>query len=159
MPFTTTVTGPVVAAEGTAATTEVAVQLSAVGVTAAPLNNTCLESRLVPKFVPVMVIGVPTAPEFCERLVMLGVASTVNGALLLAAPLTVTVIPPLTAPFGTGTTISLLFQLVGVAAKLLKVTVLAPCVVPKAEPLMVTLAPAKAEAGLTQAIAGPVAVL
>src|SRR5260370_14068132 len=154
MPLTTTVTGPTVAVAGTVATTEVDVQLPAVGVTVTPLNFTILESRLVPKFVPVMVIGVPTAPELCERLVTLGVASTLNSTPLLAAPLTVATMLPLVAPLGTGTTISLLFQLVGVAVTPLNVTVLLPCGLPKPTPLIVTLVPAKAEAGLIHAIEG-----
>src|SRR5260370_3012567 len=64
-------------------------------------------TTLFRSFVPVMVIAVPTAPELCERLVTLGVASTLNSTPLLAAPLTVTTMLPLGAPLGTATTISL----------------------------------------------------
>ena len=47
---------------------------------------------------------------------MLGVASTVNATPLLATPDTVTTTFPVVAPAGTGATMLLALQLVGVAA-------------------------------------------
>jgi hypothetical protein len=57
------------------------VELQLVGVPAVPLNVTALVSCAAPKFVPVIVTEVPTAPEFGVRLVMPGV--TVKLRLLL----------------------------------------------------------------------------
>src|SRR2546426_10841889 len=93
-PVTTTL--PVVAPAGTGATIEVALQL--VGVAAVPLNVTVLVPWFEPKFVPVTVTDVPTAPELGARLLMLGVASTVKLTPLLGFPLAVTTTFPLVAP-------------------------------------------------------------
>ena len=71
-----------------------------------------------------MVTESATAPEVRERLVIFG--PTVKVAPLLAAPPTVTMTGPVDAPEGTGATILLAFQLVGVEAVPLKVTVLDP---------------------------------
>ena len=60
-PFTVTTTFPVVAPPGTATVMLVALQL--VGVPAVPLNFTVLVPWVAPKFVPVMMIEVPTGPE------------------------------------------------------------------------------------------------
>jgi hypothetical protein len=57
---------------------------------------------------------------------------------LLATPPTVTTTFPVVAPLGTGTTILVAVQLVGVAAVLLNVTVLLPWAAPKPVPVMVT---------------------
>jgi len=73
-----------------------------------------------------MVTDCPTAPDVGERLVMLGVSSTVNVDPALATPLTVTTTLPVAAPFGTGTTMLVALQLVGVAVVPLKVTALVP---------------------------------
>jgi hypothetical protein len=75
---------------------------------------------------PSIVTDVPTAAELGERLLMLGVSSTVKGFPMLATPLTVTTTLPVVAPAGTGTAMLLALQLVGVAAVPLKVTVLLP---------------------------------
>ena len=73
---------PVVAPFGTGATIEVALQL--VGVAVVPLNVTVLVPWVEPKFVPVIVTDVPTAPEVGDKLVMLGAgAVTVNNTPLL----------------------------------------------------------------------------
>jgi len=72
----------------------------------------------------VIVIKVPTGPEFGERLVMLG--GIVNGTPLLAKPEAVTTTLPVVAPVGTDTTMLVLPQLVGVANVPLNATVLAP---------------------------------
>ena len=71
---------------------------------------------VAPKFVPVIVTDVPTAADVGDRVVMLGVASTVNATPLLATPDTVTTTFPVVAPAGTGATMLLALQLVGVAA-------------------------------------------
>jgi hypothetical protein len=48
-----------------------------VGVATIPLNLTVLVPCVVPKFVPVIVTEVPTAPEFGLRLVMAGAITPV----------------------------------------------------------------------------------
>ena len=68
--------------------------------------------------------GGATGPLDGERLVSVGVGETVNGSVLLARPPTVTTTLPVVAPEGTGTTMLLADQVVGVAAVPLKVTVL-----------------------------------
>jgi hypothetical protein len=62
IPFTVTTTFPVVAPVGTGTVMLVALQLE--GDPVVPLNVTVLVPWLVPKFVPVIVMEVPTAPEF-----------------------------------------------------------------------------------------------
>src|SRR5256885_7584791 len=54
---------------------------------------------------------------------------------------------PVVAPEGTGTTILVAPQLVGVAAVPLKLTVLVPCVAPKFAPLIVTDVPTGPDVG------------
>jgi len=135
-PATVTTTFPVVAPVGTGATMLVALQL--VGVPAIPLNVTVLDPCVVPKFAPVTVTEVPTTPDVGLRLVMLGVAATVNVTPLLATLDTVTTTFPVVAPLGTGTTMVVALQLVGVPAVPLNLTVLVPCVAPKFVPVTVT---------------------
>jgi hypothetical protein len=67
-----TTTFPVVVPVGTVTTIEVASH--SVGVAAVPLNATVLSACVEPKFVPVMVTDAPTAPEFGDKFVTLGVA-------------------------------------------------------------------------------------
>lgn len=81
-------------------------------------------------------------------------AVTVKGTPLLAWPATVTTTLPVVAPEGTGTMRLKLLQLVGVAGTPLKVTVLAPCVPPKVEPVIVTDAPTGPDVRLRLVIAG-----
>jgi hypothetical protein len=69
-PPTVTTTLPVVAPVGTGTAMLVALQL--VGVATVPLKVTVLVSWVAPKLVPVIVTGVPTAPDMTLRLVMLG---------------------------------------------------------------------------------------
>ena len=76
-PDTVTTTLPVVAPPGTVTAMLVGLQLVAVPAET-PLNLTVLDPCVVPKFVPVMVIDVPTVPEVWLRVVMLGGASTVR---------------------------------------------------------------------------------
>jgi len=115
-----------------------------------------------PKFAPAIVTEVPTGPEAGLRLVMLGAEAeaevTVNAIPLLAAPPTVTTTFPVVAPAGTATTMLVAFQLVGVAAVPLKLTVLLPCDVPKFVPVIVTEVPATADAGFRLVIFGTKAV-
>jgi hypothetical protein len=124
-PRTVTTTGPVVAPFGTSATMLVEPQL--VGAVVIPLNVTMLVPLVAPKFVPVIVTEVPMEPDVGDRPVMLGAGVvTVKLTPLLAAPETVTTTFPVVAPFGTGTMIWVILQLVGVASVPLNVTVLAP---------------------------------
>src|SRR6267142_5226719 len=135
-PPTVTTTLPVVAPLGTGATMLDADQL--VGVAVVPLNLTVLAPCVAPKFVPVIVTDVATGPLVGERLVSVGATVTVKVTPLLARPPTVTTTLPVVAPAGTGATMLVAFQLVGVAVVPLKVTVLALCVAPKFVPVIVT---------------------
>jgi hypothetical protein len=146
MPLTVTTTFPVVAAVGTVATIDVAVQL-VIAVAVAPLNATVLVPWVDPKFVPVIVTDTPVPPDRGDRLVMLGIGSTVKLAPLLATPPTVTMTFPVVAATGTGTTMLASFQLVGVAVTPLNATVLVPCVDWKPAPWIVTTVPIGAAAG------------
>ena len=123
-PLTATTTFPVVAPDGTGTTTLVAYQL--VGVAVVPLNLTVLVPCVAPKFVPVIVTDVATGPLVGDRLVMLGGTVTVKVTPLLATEFTVTTTLPVAAPAGTGTTMLVADQLVGVAAVPLNVTLLVP---------------------------------
>jgi len=123
-PDTNTTTFPVVAPLGTDTTMLVALQL--VGVAVVPLNVTMPVPCVAPKFVPVIVTDVPTAPEVGFKLVILGVGSTVKLAPLLALPETVTTTFPVVAPVGTVVTMLVALQLVAVATFPLNVTVLVP---------------------------------
>jgi hypothetical protein len=124
-PNTLTTTLPVVAAAGTA--TVMLVALQALAAAAVPLKVTVLVPCEAPKFVPVMVIDAPTAPEVALRLVMAGGGMTVKGEPLLAVPNTVTTTLPVVAPVGTFTTMLVALQLVAVPVAVpLKVTVLVP---------------------------------
>jgi len=92
--------------------------------------------------------------------VIVGVALlTLKLAPLLTKPLTVTTTFPLAAPPGTGTTICVLLQLVGVAEVPLKLTVLAPCVAPKFVPVIVTDVPTGPDVGDRLLIIGGTAKL
>jgi len=66
---------------------------------------------------------------------------------LLACPATVITTLPVVAPLGTGTTMLVSLQLVGVARVPLNVIELVPCDVPKFAPLMVTDVPTGPEVG------------
>jgi len=153
-PETVTTTFPVVAPLGTAATILVAPQL--VGVTAVPLNVSVLSPCVEPKLLPVTVTTVPGVPDAGLRLVMLGIGSTVNASPLLATPPTVTTMFPVVAPLGTGTTMLVALQLVGVAVVPLNLTVLVPCVAPKFVPVIVTDVPTAPDVGLTLVMLGVV---
>lgn len=121
---TVTTTFPVVAAVGTGVTIVVADQL--VGLAAVPLKVTVLRPWEVPKLVPEIVTDVPVEPEVGERVEIVGVGTTVKLIPLLASPPTVTTKLPVDAPAGTGTTMPVIDQLLGVAATPLNVTELVP---------------------------------
>lgn len=144
-PPTVTTTLPVVAPLGTGAAIDVALQL--VGVAATPLNVRVLVPWVAPKFVPVIVIDAPTAPDVGERVVMFGVGNTVKDFPLLSTPLACTTTLPVVAPVGTGTTIDAAPQLDGVAVVPLNFTVLLPWVEPKLVPEIVTDTPTTPDAG------------
>jgi hypothetical protein len=155
--LTVTTTLPVVPPFGTSTTMLVEFQL--VGVATMPLKATLLVPCEAPKFVPVIVTEVVTGPEVGLRLVMLGGTITVKRTPLLARPPTVTTTLPVVAPLGTGTTILVALQLVGVAAVPLNATVLLPCVEAKFVPVMVIEVPAGPEVGLMLVMLGAIAKL
>lgn len=139
-PLTVTTTFPVVAPVGTGATMRALLQL--VGVAAVPLNVTVLVPGVDPKFTPVIVTEVSTDPEVGFKLKTAGPAPGSKITQLLDSPATVTTTQPTVAPLGTGTTMPVALQPVGVASAPLKVTVLCPCVDPKFVPVIVIEVPA-----------------
>src|SRR6266404_4301995 len=159
-PPTVTSTFPVVVPGGTGTTMLVALQL--VGVPDVPLKVTVLVPCVVPKFAPAIVTDVPTAPDVGFKLVMLGadeVTVKLTPLLMSSAeppPLgaLVTTTFPVEAPLGTGTTMLVALQLVGVPTVPLKVTVLAPCVVPKFPPAIVTGVPTAPDVGFRLVMLG-----
>src|SRR5438552_1573566 len=151
-PLTVTTTLPVVAPAGTGTTMLVADQL--VGVAVVPLNFTVLVPCVAPKLVPVIVMDTPTAPLVGASDVMFGVGSTVNGSPLLATPPTVTTTLPVVAPAGTGATMLVADQLVGVAVVPLNFTVLVPCVAPKLVPAIVIDVPTAPLFGVSNVTSG-----
>jgi len=89
--------------------------------------------------------------------VMLGAVEavvTVNVMPLLATPPTVTTTSPVVAPVGTGATMFVAPQLVGMAAVPLNLTVLYPWAAPKFAPWIVTEVPTGPEVGLTLEMLG-----
>jgi hypothetical protein len=117
----------------------VALQVPTVAVV--PLNFTVLVPWVVPKFDPATVTEAPTAPDVGVRLVMLGAATTVKLLPLLLTPPAFTTTFPVVAPVGTGTTMLVAAQVVGVAVVVLNLIVLLPWVVPRLVPVIVTEAP------------------
>src|ERR1019366_7205058 len=109
-PETVTTTFPVVAPAGTGATMLVALQL--VAVADVPLNCTVFVPCVAPKFVPVIVTDPPTTADVGDKVVILGVPSTVKALPLLATPETVTTTFPVVAPAGTGATMLVALQIV-----------------------------------------------
>ena len=73
---------------------------------------------------------------------------------LLATPPTVTTTLPVVAPAGTGATMLVALQLVGVAEMPLNLTVLLPCKAPKFAPVIVTDVPNNPEVGFRLVILG-----
>lgn len=108
-----------------------------------------------PKFAPLTVKVAPTGPCVRLRLEMLGPGIvTVKSTPLLAVPNTVTTTLPVVAPFGTGTTMLVALQLVGVPAMPLNVTELEPWLDPKFVPEMVTEVAIFPELGLIPEMLG-----
>jgi hypothetical protein len=103
-----------------------------------------------------MLTIVPPEPEVGETLVMLGAGGggvdTVNVAPLVANPLIVAITLPVVAPVGTGATIVVPFQELGVPFVPLNVIALAT--VPKPAPEMVTATPIGAGFGDIRVITG-----
>src|SRR6266478_5004880 len=152
-PPTVTTTFPGAVPAGTGATMLVALQL--VAVAAVPLKVIVLVPCVVPKFAPAIVTDVPTTPDVGFRLVTLGGDEvTLKFIPLLATPPTVTTTFPVEAPLGTGTTMLVALQLVGVAAIPLNFTVLVPCVVPKFAPAIVTGVPTAPDVGFRLVMLG-----
>ena len=110
----------------------------------------------MPKVVPLIVKRVPVGPDVGDRLVMIGFEITVKLSPLLGTPETVTTMLPVVAPLGTGTTMLVALQLVGVAAVPLKVTALLPCVESKFVPVMVMEVPTGPEVGEREEMLGGV---
>jgi hypothetical protein len=79
-PETATVTFPLVAPDGTVTVTLVELQLA--GIAVVPLNVTALDASVGPKFVPVIVTGVPIIPEVIDRLAITGAGDPDPGALI-----------------------------------------------------------------------------
>jgi len=84
----------------------------------------------------------------------MGGGATVKLLALLATPPTVTTTFPVVAPAGTGATIVVALQLVGVAVVTLNLTVLVPCVAPKFAPVITTDDPTAPELGLKLVMLG-----
>lgn len=141
---------PVVAPVGTGTVTLVVLQL--VGVAAIPLNATVLVPCDTPKLVPLIVTEVPTGPEVGFKLVSAG--ATAKATALLVAPPAVTITLPAVAAAGTGVTMLVGLQLVGVAEVPPNVTALVPWDVPKLFPVMVTEVPTGPAVGLMLVILG-----
>jgi len=137
---------------GTWATMVLALQL--VGDAATPLNVNLLVPCVSPKLDPLTVTDVPNTPELGEMVSIVGTPNTVKGTALLGPSPTATTTGPLMAVGGTGTTMLLALQLLGVAVTPLKVTVLSASAVPKFVPAIVTDVPAVADAGVMPAILG-----
>jgi hypothetical protein len=143
---TVTTTGPVVAPLGTKDEMLVAVQLNAADAT--PLKETPGAPWTDKKFAPVIVTELLTNPEAGFKLVMIGDGGgTVNATPLLESPPTDTTTLPDTVPAGTGTTMLVALQFVGVASVPLKLTVLVPCIAPKPVPVIVTGVPTAPDEG------------
>jgi hypothetical protein len=100
------------------------VALQLVGDAVTPLKVTVLDPCVAPNVVPVIATELPIAPPVGDRLVMAGATEKLTA--LLAEPFTVTMTFPVVAPVGTGTTILVSLQLVGVASVPKNLTALAP---------------------------------
>lgn len=99
----------------------------------------------------------PNTAELGLKVVMLGGGgggATVKFTPLLAIPPTVTTTFPVVALLGTGTTMLVSLQLVGMPVVPLKVTVLFPCDAPKADPVIITDVPTTPPAGVRLVMAG-----
>lgn len=133
-PPTVTTALPDAALGGTAPKITESLQLAIIE-DATPLNVTVLVPCRVPKPVPVMRTSVSTGPDVGVSPPICRIVKFIE----LLPPLAVlTITGPLATFIGTGTTMLVSLQLVGVAEKPLKVTVPVPCEAPKLEPVIVT---------------------
>ena len=121
---TTTLLLPTLTPAGTGTTMLVLLQLK--GVAAVLLNVTVLVPWDKPKLLPVIVTCVATPPESGDRPVICGATAKFTGLLDRPFTVTTTALLPEPAAAGTGTTMLVLLQLVGVATVPLNVTVLLP---------------------------------
>jgi hypothetical protein len=151
-PLTVTTTGPEEAPDGTVTKIDASVELTMVA--DVPLNVTALLPGSGSKCSPDIVTKVPTIPEDGDNPVIPGPALTEKLVPLLGTPETVITTLPVVAPIGTGRTIVVPLQLVGVAVIPLNVTVLEPCVEPKFAPVIVIGSPAVPADGLRLVIVG-----
>jgi hypothetical protein len=142
---TVTITLPVVAPVGTVTARVVVVAL--ITVAAVPLKVTVFDVGVVEKFVPVIVTDAPMAPEVSDRLVIVGVGSTVKAIPLVFTPLVDTTTFPVVAPDGTVTTRVVAVALVTVAFVPLNSTTSLAGVVEKFVPVTVTEAPTGPDVG------------
>jgi hypothetical protein len=125
-PPTDTTTFPVVAPTGAGRTIWVSLQLVVLALTPLKVTPLTRVPTVGPKFVPLMVTTAPMGPEVGLMLEMFGGGVTVKGRPLLAMELTVTTTLPVVAPEGTGTSMLVAVQVVGVPTVPLNVTVLLP---------------------------------
>src|SRR5258708_7422845 len=119
-----------------------------------PLNLTAPVPCVAPKFDPLIITGSPIAPVVIERLEIFGAGTTVKAVPLLTEPPTVTVMFPVVAPVGTGTTSEESDQLVAVPVVPLNVTVLVPWLAPKFAPNICTGVVIGARVGANPAMYG-----
>src|SRR5690242_17539343 len=155
-PDTVTTTFPVTASAGTVTPILVALQPENT-VACVPPKLTVLLPWLAPKFVPVIVTVVPTAPLVGDTLVIVGVGDgiTVKVTPLLGTPKTVTTTFPVLAPAGTVTPMLVALQPENtVACVPPKLTVLLPWLAPKFVPVIVTVVPTAPLVGDTLVIVG-----
>src|SRR5207245_1378802 len=107
------------------------------------------------KFAPSIAPNAPTNPNVpYRRSSHLAGTVTVKLTPLLATPPTVTTTFPVVAPAGTGATMLVALQLVGVAAVPLNLTLLVPCVAPKFAPAIVTDVPINPDVGFKLVMLG-----
>src|SRR5437773_5937660 len=123
-----------------------------VGVALTPLNVAVLVPCGYPNNKPLIVTVAPTGATGGETALI--VTPMVKTTPLLAFPFAVTTTGPVVAPEGTGTTMLVALQDVGLAATPLKVTVLGPCVAPKFDPVIVTDVPTVPELGVRVLMTG-----
>jgi len=141
-PATSTSTLPVDTSPAVGIENTTAVLLQLVGRIPIPPNWIALPPWFAPKLFPLIVTLVPTTPEEGDKLVIVGPFEfTAKFSPALERPPTVTTTFPVVAPVGTLATICVADQLIGVAPVPLNVTALLPCVAPKFDPEIVTVAP------------------
>ncbi len=151
-PLAFTTTFPVVAPVGTVTAMLAALHVPTVAVV--PLKLTVPVPWVEPKFDPVIVTAAPTAPDVTDRLVMLGVGSTVKFTPLLAWLDTVTTTFPVVAPLGTVAVMLDAPHAVTAADVPLNLTVLLPCEDPNVVPEIVTDAPTAPDVGVRLPMCG-----